>query len=42
MPDASGQPAPAGAVSAIEAVIRTYFDGCTKATSRSSAPPSTP
>ena len=27
MPDASGKPAPASAVSAIEAVIQTYFDG---------------
>jgi hypothetical protein len=27
MPDASGRPAPAGAVAEIEAVIRTYFDG---------------
>jgi len=27
MPDASGKPAPASAVAAIEAVIQTYFDG---------------
>jgi hypothetical protein len=27
MPDACGTPAPAGDVAAIEAVIRTYFDG---------------
>ena len=27
MPDASGKPAPAGAVAEIEAVIQTYFDG---------------
>ena len=27
MPDASGKPAPAGAVSEIEAVVQTYFDG---------------